>query len=291
MRIALLQLSPTGDAEQNYQKAKTFIEEATDSSADIALLPENWNIGYSSPEDYGQGQDAWNNAVITQGDDQFQKYVRLATDNKIAVALGYLEKSDHKFYDSVALIDRFGQTILNYRKVHTVRKNWEAMLDSGNEFFVADLNTKGGNVRVGAMICYDREFPEVARILMHKGAEIILVPNSAAYEINRLSQLRARAYENMIGIATTNYPSPKNNGRSTAYDGMRKKGEEYDSQIVLADENEGVFYADFDIGRLREYRSQEIWGDAYRKPWLYGELLDETKHEPFLRDNAEKPTD
>ncbi|MGE5309792.1 MAG: carbon-nitrogen hydrolase family protein [Sphaerimonospora mesophila] len=287
MKIALLQLTPTGDAEQNYQKAKVSIEQASASDVDVVLLPELWNTSYSSPEDYGQGQDAWNNAVITQGDDQFQKYVQLATDNEIAVALGYLEKDDDKFYDSVALIDRFGQVILNYRKVHTVRKNWETMLDSGNDFFVVDLNTKGGDVKVGAMICYDREFPEAARILMHKGAEIILVPNSCTMETNRLSQLRARAYENMVGIATANYPSPKDNGRSSAYDGMRKKGEEYDSEIMLADENEGIFYADFDIERLREYRSREIWGDAYRKPWLYGELLDETKSEPFLRDNAE----
>ncbi len=287
MKIALLQLTPTGDAEQNYQKAKVSIEQASASDVDVVLLPELWNTSYSSPEDYGQGQDAWNNAVITQGDDQFQKYVQLAADNEIAVALGYLEKDDDKFYDSVVLIDRFGQTILNYRKVHTVRKNWETILDSGNEFFVADLNTKGGDVKVGAMICYDREFPEVARILMHKGAEIILVPNSCAMETNRLSQLRARAYENMVGIATANYPSPKDNGHSSAYDGMRKKGEEYDSQIILTDENEGIFCADFDIERLRKYRSQEIWGDAYRKPWLYGELLDETKREPFLRDNAE----
>lgn len=291
MKVALLQLAPTGDAEQNYQKSKTFVEQAADNNADVALLPENWNIGYSSPDDYTQGQEAWYSAVITQGDDQFRKYAQLAIDNEIAVALGYLEQDNGKFYDSMALIDRFGQTVLNYRKVHTVRKNWEIMIDAGTEFPVAELDTKAGAVTVGAMICFDREFPESARILMHKGAEIILVPNSCAMELNRLSQLRARAYENMVGIATTNYPSPKDNGKSSAYDGMRKRGEEYDSQIMLADENEGIFYADFDIEGLREYRSQEIWGDAYRKPWLYGELLDETKRDPFLRDNAEKRTD
>ena len=50
------------------------------------------------------------------------------------------------------------------------------------------------------MICFDREFPESARILMLKGAEIILVPNACPMEINRISQLRARAFENMLGL-------------------------------------------------------------------------------------------
>ncbi len=52
------------------------------------------------------------------------------------------------------------------------------------------------------MICFDREFPESARILMLKGAELILVPNACPMEINRLSQLRGRAFENMIAVAT-----------------------------------------------------------------------------------------
>lgn len=73
---------------------------------------------------------------------------------------------------------------------------------AGEDFYVADLDTESGIVKVGAMICFDREFPESARILMLKGAEIILVPNACPLEINRLSQLRARAYKNMLGIAT-----------------------------------------------------------------------------------------
>lgn len=47
------------------------------------------------------------------------------------------------------------------------------------------------------MICYNREFPESDRILMLQDAEIILVPNACPMEINRLSQFRAGAYENM----------------------------------------------------------------------------------------------
>jgi len=96
------------------------------------------------------------------------------------------------------------------------------------------------------MICYDREFPESARILMLKGAEIILVPNACPMEINRVSQLRARAYENMVGIATVNYPEgvPDCNGHSTAFDGIAYRPDESgsrDTLIIEAVEREGIF--------------------------------------------------
>lgn len=77
-------------------------------------------------------------------------------------------------------------------------------------------------VRVGAMICYDREFPESARLLMLQGAELILVPNACPMELNRLAQLRARSFDNMAAVATCNYPlgQPDCNGRSTVFDGV-----------------------------------------------------------------------
>ena len=287
MNIALLQLSPTQNREQNFEKAKTYIEEAARNGADVALLPEIWTTGYVGPDDYALGAEAWHNAVIEQGDAHFNQYVQVAKDNSIAVALGYLEKADGKLYDSVALIDRHGEVALNYRKIQTVRKNWEEMLDAGTELFVSELDTKDGPVKIGAMICFDREFPEIARILMHKGAEIVIVPNACDLESNRLATFQARGFENMYGVAMTNYPAPKHNGKSVAFDGMRKKGEDYNPLIVMADATEGISYANFDLEKLREYRGREIWGDAYRKPWLYGQLLDETKSNPFLRDNAE----
>ena len=91
-----------------------------------------------------------------------------------------------------------------------------------DSFYVTTLDTSCGKVKTGAMICYDREFPESARILMLKGAELILVPNACPMEINRLSQLRARAFENMLAIATCNYPKtvPDCNGYSSVFDGV-----------------------------------------------------------------------
>ena len=140
------------------------------------------------------------------------------------------------------------------------------------------------------MICYDREFPESARILMLKGAELLLVPNACPMEINRLSQLRGRAYENMLGIATANYPYVNLNctGHSSAFDGIAyRKGDTVsrDTLVIEAGEREGIYLADFPIEEMREYRRTSDQANSYRRPQLYKKITDATIKEPFVRNN------
>jgi predicted amidohydrolase len=126
------------------------------------------------------------------------------------------------------------------------------------------------------MICFDREFPESARILALGGAELILTPNACELEANRLGQFRARAFENMVAVAMTNYaaPSKNGNGHSAAFDGVvfDAQGRSLDSLVVEAGGAEGVYLAPFDLDRLRAYRRREVWGGAYRRPGAYGLL-------------------
>lgn len=112
---------------------------------------------------------------------------------------------------------------------------------------------------------------------MLKGAELILVPNACPMEINRLSQLRARAFENMLAIATCNYPEgvPDCNGHSTVFDGVAYLPDQpgsRDTCILETDEKEGIFLASLDLDRLRRYRAEEVHGNAYRRPDKYGML-------------------
>ena len=125
---------------------------------------------------------------------------------------------------------------------------------------------------------------------MLKGAEVILVPNACPMEINRLSQLRGRAYENMLAIATCNYPAtvPDCNGGSTVFDGVvylpQLEGSR-DTCILQAGEEEGVFVAQLDLVQLREYRESEVHGNAYRRPDKYSILTENKIEQPFVRDD------
>ncbi len=128
---------------------------------------------------------------------------------------------------------------------------------------------------------------------MLKGAELILVPNACPMEINRLSQLRARAYENMLAIATCNYPSsvPDCNGRSSVFDGVAYLPEltsSRDTCIMQADETEGIFIAGLDLDQLRKYRKSEVHGNAYRHPKKYKLLTDTKIQKPFIRSDYRK---
>ncbi len=172
--------------------------------------------------------------------------------------------------------------------MHTCDFSVESNLVPGEEFYVAELNTHCGEVKIGAMICFDREFPESARILMLQGAELILVPNACPMEINRLSQLRGRAYENMTAIATCNYPAgvPDCNGASSVFDGVAYLPEtdgSRDTCILQADSSEGIFVAELDLEQLRCYRSSEVHGNAFRRPEKYSALTETKIDEPFIR--------
>ncbi|WP_366935170.1 carbon-nitrogen hydrolase family protein [Flavonifractor sp.] len=190
--------------------------------------------------------------------------------------------------NTLTLLDRFGREALTYAKVHTCDFGEERYLTPGDDFYVAELDTARGPVRVGAMICYDREFPESARILMLKGAELILVPNACPMEINRLAQLWGRAFENMTAIATCNYPDtvPDCNGRSTVFDGVAylPDGEgSRDTCILRAGGEEEICLAALDLERLRAYRASEVHGNAYRRPGRYGLLTERKIEPPFVR--------
>ena len=92
----------------------------------------------------------------------------------------------------------------------------------------------------------------------------------------------------MVGIATCNYPAsvPDCNGHSNAFDGVAYLKElpgSRDTCILMADESEGVFIADFDMDMIREYRGREVHGNAFRRPDKYQILCDEKIEEPFIR--------
>lgn len=110
---------------------------------------------------------------------------------------------------------------------------------------------------------------------MLKGAELLLVPNACPMELNRLAQLRGRAYENMLAIVTCNYlaPHPDCNGHSTLFDGVVYLPGAYGSRdtcVFEAGENEGIYVAGLDVDMLRDYRRREVWGYKNRRPELYG---------------------
>lgn len=274
LKIAFLQLLPGAAIEDNIEKGIKACREAKEKGADIALFPEMWSSGYVFPHN-----EEWLNKNSVSLDSAYLKrFSELALELDMAIAITLLEKHEPNPRNTVCLFERHGKLVYRYSKVHICNfgeEDDESVLDPGDSFCVEELDTEKGLIKVGSMICYGREFPEAARVLMMKGAELLLVPNACPMEINRLSQLRGRAYENQLAIATCNYPALQRdcNGHSTLFDGViydMETGVPRDMLVCETGEEEGVFLAELDVTMLREYRKRENCNFKNRRPELYG---------------------
>lgn len=273
-RIAVLQSrSEPHNIEKNIVTVVAFMKASAEKKADILLLPECFLTGYALPIS--------NHEALCDNSLYVKRICAEAKKYKIGVVATALTKGVEKPRNTAFVIGKEGNILMKYSKVHTCDFSYEACLESGDVFKVCDFD----GVKLGIMICYDREYPESARILMLKGAEIILVPNDCRSMKPRVRALSTRAYENMVGVVMAN-PYGENAGCSCAFSPRcwDNEGICIDNTIFLADEmTDGLFFADFNIESLRSYRENEMMGNTFRKVHAYEELLHSEVKAPFIR--------
>lgn len=290
-RVALVQKAARPNAPAaNLRLALDTVEQAARLGADLVLFPELWSHGYAPPfpgafnapfdPRFEQERAAWLKSALPRQGAYLNALRAAAQKHRIAVVATLLAQTGGKPQNAALLLGRSGEILLDYAKVHTCDFSLEALMQAGCEFKVCGLD----GIKLGVMICYDREFPESARVLMLKGAELILVPNACPMDPARLGQLAARAFENMVGVAMANYPGP-GWGQSCAVSPMVYGPQGYtDPTLLLAPQTaEGLFVAEFDMDAIHAYRSRESWGNAYRKPAAYAPLLETRVEPPFVR--------
>lgn len=282
LRIALLQLASAGDDRRSrLERGRDACREAAARGAHLALFPESFSTGYAFPDG---DLERWRAQALTRDDPWVRSFAALAGELALPVAVTYLEATTAGPRNVVTLFGRDGAEVLTYAKVHTCSFDLpEAALVPGDAFPVATLETAVGPVAVGALICFDREFPEAARALSLGGAELILVPNACELEANRLGQVRARAFETMTALAVCNYAASPGgaaaggeNGHSTIVDPIAfdAEGGSRDTRVFEAGEGEGVYVVPLDLHALRAWREHEVWGDRCRRPETYGALVE-----------------
>jgi 5-aminopentanamidase len=127
----------------------------------------------------------------------------LARRTGVALAYGYPEADGGNVHNSVQLVDATGRRLANYRKTHLFGDLDKAWFTPGDEPVVqADV----GGVRVGLLICYDVEFPELVRAHALAGTELLVVPTAlmTPYELVADALVPARAYESQLFVAYAN---------------------------------------------------------------------------------------
>jgi predicted amidohydrolase len=197
MKVASIQL---GVIENNkdtiFKKATAAIEKCSDS--DLVILPEIWNIGFMSFDQYVKAAEDINGPTITL-------LKALAQKTQVFLHTGsFVEKQDDQYFNTSLLLSPKGEIIAKYRKIHLYGYNSKEtqILSPGKEVVVAD--TPLG--KIGMATCFDLRFPELFRAMVDKGAEIFLI--SSAWPYPRLEPWimlnRVRALENQCFLISAN---------------------------------------------------------------------------------------
>jgi predicted amidohydrolase len=168
---------------------------AARQKADLIIFPELFLTGYNI------GDAAHRLAEPADGP-SYQKAAEIARQAEIALLYGYSERLEASVYNSALLIDRKGQARANYRKTHLYGTYEKKFFKPGDALILAELE----GLNIGILICYDVEFPEAVRALVHAGADLIAVPTALMVDYCRVAEkvVPARAYESEIYVAYVN---------------------------------------------------------------------------------------
>jgi predicted amidohydrolase len=186
LSTALAQLRPAlRDTSQNLETMRRVVGEHAD--ADLIVFPELFLSGYttSKPEEL---------ALDLEGS-EVGAIVRLARENSTAVIFGAPERASVGVANSAICVDRYGNIVGTYRKTHLFGSERDAYV-AGSELLIVDLD----GVRAGIMICFDVEFPEVARSLVKAGANLLVTISANMDPFGRDHDVfaTARALENGV---------------------------------------------------------------------------------------------
>jgi len=215
LQLALVQLASTLDTEQNRNMLDIVDTIASDAQTlvDLVVLPEAFARDFGEP-----GSNLAESAETLDG--PFVHRLRdAARRNRTTIVAGMFEQSEDpsRPYNTVVVVDGNGLRA-TYRKIHLYDsfgyKESDRLLAGPVTPEVLDV----GGFKVALMTCYDLRFPELARELVGRGAELLVVPSAWVAGPGKVdhwrTMVKARAIENTVYVAAVGQPGPRYSGHS-----------------------------------------------------------------------------
>lgn len=278
LTVAAVQAAFGSDMRANIDKTAELIREAAGKGAQVILPPELFQgLYFCSRQDPKWFADAY----PADAHPCVKALGSLARELGIVIPISFFEKDGPRYYNSVAIADADGKVLGVYRKSHIpdgpgyMEKYYFTPGDTG---FMA-WRTAYGTIGVG--ICWDQWFPESARAMALKGAEVLFYPTAIGSEpydasLDTHSQwqraMQGHAVSNAIPVIAANRVGLENN------DGVEQKfyGHsficDHGGELVqsFGAEDKGVLVHTFDLTEIENYRAD--WGFFRdRRPELYRE--------------------
>ncbi|WZL74602.1 carbon-nitrogen family hydrolase [Clostridiaceae bacterium 35-E11] len=197
MKVSLIQMNIVfGNTEVNRTRVMEMIHKAAKDKPDVIVLPEMWNTSFSLKDIH---------AIADKEGEPTKTFIcDLAKKYQINIVAGSIaDKYDEDIYNRLYVVDRGGNVIAHYDKVHLVRHAGEQeYIKPGVEATVFNID----GIKCGAVLCYDLRFPELARTMALKGAKVLFVP--AQWFETRIDHWKtlttARAIENQMYVVAVN---------------------------------------------------------------------------------------
>ena len=192
MKVGFLQTHPIfGKKQENVEAAVSLIK---GMDADLVVLPELFNTGYQ----FTSWEESLALAEAVPDGETTQALIKLAKEKRISIVAGLAEREKRTCYNSAVLVSPQG-FVGCYRKLHLFynEKLWFAPGDRPLEVYNI------GTVTIGIMICFDWFFPEVARTLAVKGADILCHPANLVLPYCPQAMI-TRCIENRVFAVTAN---------------------------------------------------------------------------------------
>jgi len=235
LHVAAIQIAPKlGDLEENIVKTCTFIEKAIEQGARFLVLPELSNSGYN----FENKQQAFDCSEPVPYGPTVKEWEKIAKKNSVWIIGGINERNKDKLYNSAVVLGPKGY-IGKYRKLHLFAK--EKLIFQPGDTSIEAIREK--DFCFGVMICFDWAFPEVARILTLKGAEIICHPANLVLPYGQKA-MQMRSLENHVFTITANRVGKERDltftGQSQITDvkgNVLAKGNKSKEEIVMAEIN------------------------------------------------------
>ncbi len=266
MRIAGIQISPGPDVERNTQRAVEMAEIASEKGAAIICYPELFLTPWF-PLREEKSLFSW---ALNASSEPLKRFQAVSKNAKSVLIIPFFESANDKYYNSAAVLDS-GKLIGVYRKMHVPDLPFyreQFYFSPGDSGFPVFETSQG---RIGIQICWDNLFPEGARILALKGAEIIFSPTAASLNTHSHWEraVTTNAFANNLFIFRVNRVGQEEGisfyGRSFCADPWGEMASE------LAGAKEAIVIADIDLADRKT--ASETWGFLkHRRPADYGEL-------------------
>jgi deaminated glutathione amidase len=212
LRLGLVQMASSLDPEENRQAFKTIADRLPPDTG-LVLLPEAFARDFGAP-----GSDISAYAEPLDGP-YVARLIEFARERDTTVVAGMFEVSEDRSrpYNTLAVVNRDG-LIASYRKIHLYDsfgyKESDRLVAGPLDPVLVDV----AGFRVGLMTCYDLRFPELARELVSRGAELLVVPSAWVAGPRKVEHWRtlvtARAIENTAFVAAVGQPGPRYTGHS-----------------------------------------------------------------------------